>query len=336
MNEQDNQDAQAPGHDSFLDVVANMVGILIILVMVVGMRVKNAPPAAVPGRAALADPELQEDRATEASVRDEVLRLAERIRNVQAETLTQSRRRDFLAATVATLQEEIRARREQMDAEARENFDLRRALSEAKARLQQLERELHQAQVVQREPIRIESYPTPLSQTVEGEEVHFQLRGGQIVVIPLEPLIAELKQDALRQKYRLLDLPELTDTVGPIGGFRLRYTFERYDVPPDIAAETGRGGSFARLKQWTLIPVSSQLGEPPEMALAEGSEFRKALSKLQPGRATITIWTYPDSFAAFRKIKKELYHLGFAVAARPLPHGTPIRGSPEGSKSAAE
>ena len=30
------QNADAPGHDSFLDIVANMVGILIILVMVAG------------------------------------------------------------------------------------------------------------------------------------------------------------------------------------------------------------------------------------------------------------------------------------------------------------
>ena len=33
---------EAPGQDSFLDVVANLVGILIILVMVVGARAKDA------------------------------------------------------------------------------------------------------------------------------------------------------------------------------------------------------------------------------------------------------------------------------------------------------
>ena len=33
----------ASGHDSFLDIVANIVGILIILVMVVGVRARNAP-----------------------------------------------------------------------------------------------------------------------------------------------------------------------------------------------------------------------------------------------------------------------------------------------------
>ena len=37
-----NSDAEAPGQDSFLDIVANLVGILIILVMVVGARAKDA------------------------------------------------------------------------------------------------------------------------------------------------------------------------------------------------------------------------------------------------------------------------------------------------------
>lgn len=36
------------GSDSFLDVVANTVGVLIILIVLVGMRVRNAPPSASP------------------------------------------------------------------------------------------------------------------------------------------------------------------------------------------------------------------------------------------------------------------------------------------------
>ena len=127
--------------------------------------------------------------------------------------------------------------------------------------------------------------------------------------------------------------PELTETVGPVGGFRLRYTLERHDVSP---AEGGRGGSYARLQKWTIIPNSDDLGEPVRLALEQGSDFRQALKKILPGRTTITIWVYPDGFDAFRQIRKELYRLGYTIAARPLPPGTPISGSPEGSKSAAQ
>jgi hypothetical protein len=57
---------------------------------------------------------------------------------------------------------------------------------------------------------------------------------------------------------------------------------------------------------------------------------------LSPNRYTITIWTYPDSFDEFRKLKKILYQQGYAVAGRPLPEGMPIGASPSGSKSSAQ
>lgn len=329
-------DAEAPGHDSFLDIVANMVGILIILVMVVGMRVKNAPVAAIPGPAAEAVSELQEDRAVEESLRGDAFRAADAIRNLQREERVQRRRRDALALMASALQRKIQSRRDQMDAHRQALFELKRELSEARRRLEPLERQRIQAENARPEPIVIQSYPTPLSQTVNGREAHFQLRGGRIAAIPLEQLVEQLKRSAQRQKYKLLDLPELTDTVGPLGGFRLRYTLARYEVSPEMSLSTGRGGSYARLKRWTLIPVSGHLGEPVEPALAEGSEFRRALSKLRPGRHTITLWVYPDSFPAFRRIREELYAWGYSVAARPLPPGVPISGSPKGSKSAAQ
>ena len=72
------------------------------------------------------------------------------------------------------------------------------------------------------------------------------------------------------------------------------------------------------------------------LALEQGSDFRQALAKILPGRTTITIWVYPDGFEAFRQIRKELYRLNYVIAARPLPPGKPISGSPEGSKSAAQ
>ena len=336
MHRSTRQSADGPGHDSFLDIVANMVGILIILVMVVGVRVKNAPLAAIPDRASQLALELERDQATEQSLHGEVLEVAEEIRGVRQEALVQGRRRGALAVLVSALEEKIRTRRERMDSRTQELFDLRRSLSRSRLELERLDRQRVQVENARAEPIVVESYPTPLSRRVSGREAHFQLRGGRIALIPLESLIDRLKQSAQRQKYKLLNLPELTDTVGPLGGFRLRYTLERHDVSPETAMLTGRSGSYARLRRWTLIPVSSQLGEPVDLALAEGSEFRQAVSKLRPGRTTITIWTYQDSFGSFRRIKRALYLLGFSVAARPLPLGTPIAGSPAGSKSAAE
>jgi hypothetical protein len=324
------------GHDSFLDIVANMVGILIILVMVMGMRVKNAPLAAISDRDSRLATELQGDLATEEAYRGQTLAAAEETGRLQRETLLQRGKRDALAVMASALEQGIQARRKRMDAETQELFDLGRSLAQSRLELEDLERERAEVENTRPEAILVESYPTPLSRTVSDGEVHFQLSGGRIVLIPLEQLVQQLRQNAERQKYKLLDAPELTDTIGPLSGFRLRYTLERHDVSAETAMLTGRSGSYARLERWTLVPVSSQLGEPVDEALAEGSEFRQAVAKLRPGRETITVWTYQDSFASFRRIKKALYELGFSVAARPLPLGVPISGSPEGSKSAAE
>jgi len=333
-------EADAPDHDSFLDIVANMVGILVILVMVVGVRLKNAPVAAIPGPTQQVPSALEEklagEAATEKSVHDDVLAVAEQVETVKLETIVRKRQRDLAALYRADLDQQIKSRRQQMDAESRDQFDLNQSVSELELRLESLDGRRRQVEAAETAPTVLESYPTPLSKTVDRDEAHFQLLGGRIQPIPVNELTAKLKDDFRRKTYRLLNQREITGTVGPIGGFRMKYTMRRYDTTPEMARATGRSGSFVRLQRWTLVPTSSRLGDPVEEALAEGSEFRRALSKLRPGRDTISIWTYPDSFGAFRTLKKSLYHEGFSVAARPLPKGYPIAGSPDGSKSAAQ
>ena len=330
-------ETDAPGHDSFLDIVANMVGILIILVMVVGVRVKNSPLVAAIGAAGpKEDRELEKDLATETSLKSDVLRVANETRVVDHETLLQTRRRDLLATAVAALERQIQSRREQMDAQSRRRFDRARSLAESHRRLEQIEQEKARAEQDESRPTVVESYPTPLSRTVDDREAHFQLRAGRIVYVPLEELLDQLRRAFERKKYQLRDRTEYVDTLGPLGGFRLKYILVRHDIPPEMAVELGYGGQIIRLRRATFIPVAGQLGETVDDALAEGSQFRAALAKFRPGRHIVTIWSYGDSFADFRKINKELYLLGFGVAARPLEDGEFISGSPEGSKSAAQ
>jgi len=128
----------------------------------------------------------------------------------------------------------------------------------------------------------------------------------------------------------------LTETIGPVGGFRMRYVLERRHYTEEEVLASRRGGTVISLKRYELIPLSTELGEPLEAALADGSEFRQALATAKPGRTTVTLWTYPDSFAAFRTLRQELFHRGFTIAGRPVPEDLLIGGSPEGSKSAAQ
>ena len=327
-----------PGHDSFLDIVANIVGILIILVMVTGLRVRNATVEAASTdetlRAEAAA--LQTERAKANSLRRDVLAAAGKAQELARERVLRQQERDRLATLVAAWEHKIESYRGQLDQDAQRAFDLQLNLSGAKAELESLRRQRAAAQAADVPPIRIESLPTPLSKPVDGKEAHFQIRGGRVVFIPLEKLLEEFQEEARLKVRTLLQQPELTEVVGPVGGFRLRYTLVRREITDETAIAAGRAGMYATLSRWTLIPESGQLGEPIDVALGPSSRFRSALGQFRPARATVTIWTYPDSFAEFRQLKQELYQLGFPTAGRPLPHGTPIGGSPQGTKSAAE
>jgi hypothetical protein len=329
-------DEQGAGNDSFLDVVTNIVGILIILVMVVGMRAGRLPN---PGKATDANPnddELRQAEATAVGLEADVLRLAGEMESLAATAANRYAERAVLAQFVSQRQHDLDQRRQKMSVASREQFDLERSVAAAQSRLHALDDERLPPTAAKPTKIEIQNYPTPLSQTVFGKELHVQLRGGRVAPIPLDELIARFKQQAMQKVDRLRSQPELTETIGPIDGFRLRYTLERVDMPLETQLRTGQGGSYVQLYEYTLIPVSSQLGETLADATGPTSQFRTELSRHEPSRTTVTLWTYPDSFDEFRELRKELYRLGYQVAGRPLPFGQPIGGSPQGSKSSAQ
>ncbi|MBI3836550.1 MAG: hypothetical protein HY288_01275 [Planctomycetia bacterium] len=313
------------GGDSFLDVITNFVGILIILVMVVGGQAKQAIDAlsAPPDSA-----ELAAARAEAIAAEQDVHRMEAQVGAVEAELAARQAQRNQLNTLITAIEHDLAERRASLDQQSRNRYDFERDLALAKNELAQLENERQQAeQTAAPATIKVESYPTPISKTVDSKEAHFQLIGGRLTFVPFDALVDKL-QGAMREYSRKFDeQPELTDTLGPIGGFRMRYSIERFDTPR---------GSILRVTQIEFLPVSGQLGETIEMALAPESTLREKLKMMSPRQYTITVWTYPDSFAEFRRLKKELYQLGYAVAARPLPMGMPIGASPNGSKSSAE
>jgi hypothetical protein len=329
----------AVGHDSFLDVVTNMVGILIILVMVVGMRVKNAPAKATLDAQAMGVVQtIESNRATEAGLHRDMAETMRQIQSLTQEAAGRKRERDVLATAIAVIEHKVHERRAQLDATARLDFDRNRELAAAQQKLERLQQQTAAAEAVDSRPITLESYPTPIGKVVIGEEYHFQLRGGRIAFVPIEKLVLAARSDAIHKADKLFEqsaLPEFTETVGPEAGFRFRYTVRRHDTTERTPQGHVRRYGMQVVK-WTVIPVDSQLGEPVDKALVEGSQFRQILSSLRPDQATITVWVYEDSFGSFRDLRKELYKLGFPVAARPLMTGVMIAGSPKGTKSEAE
>jgi hypothetical protein len=172
------------------------------------------------------------------------------------------------------------------------------------------------------------AYPTPIGRTVNGEEMHFRIAGGRIAYIPLEELFQLAKQHTQRHSGPIAQLASRIETVGPEQGFTLDYVIE-------AKIDQARGQVLIRSREWVVRPADEAHGETIDEALQSGSRFRRVLSGAKP-ETTITLWCYPDSFAAYRQVREELHRLDIPTAGRPMPAGAPIGGSTEGSKSVVQ
>jgi len=334
MNTTDNTDPTTGDHDSFLDIVANIVGILIILVMVVSLRARNAPEEPEPdGRPSLPQSALQIDHA---ALQQDVARLALESDRMDQFIAVRSEERNRLAIMLAQGEDDIAAARNAMKTRDRELYDLKTNVRNIRKELMETETNQLRAAAAESDSKEIQNLPTPIGKSVFGKEAHFQLLGGRIIQVPIDALFEEARLQARQKVWKLDKLHEATETVGPKGGFHMRYTLEKIDLPPEVRQNARRSGYMIRSKLWELIPTQAKLGESLDVALERHSSFRAVLAKYDPTITTVTLWTYPDSFETFRAVKKELFELGFQAAARPLPTGVRIAGSPNGSRSTAQ
>jgi len=174
-----------------------------------------------------------------------------------------------------------------------------------------------------------------VARPTDGAEYHFEVRRNRVSFVDLDRLVDMVKTDARLRLRAGGTRGRLGATVGPVGSFSLRYQMGR--SLPDALAEVldSRDASY-NLLGWEIIPDGPNRGEPFETTRASSSTFARAIARLTPGRDTITMWIYPDGFALYRKLRDDLHTRGFLVAARPLPEGTSIKGSPVGSVSAGQ
>lgn len=351
--------ADAPGQDSFLDVVANLVGIMIILIMVVGFAAKKAiveagPLAAIPAEESLgpltefpdAPPassvnleelekqfvaSIQETAAVEANIAE----TNAKIKREKFEVDFRRTERDKILNLISAAEQAIKEERGKLNGNQQQQFDLAQQLAAAKAKLEELDR--LKTSVMQSTPSAgiVEHLPTPMAKTVFGKEMHFRLLGRRLSYVPWDEFIEKFKADAQQKVRKMADTPKITETIGPVQGYWMRYTLKRVDTK--VAVPTGNAiQTRVQLDRFSLISENDDAGEPVEVALQPQSEIHSLLRGRDPNHTTITVWVYPDSYGEFRRIKQDLFKLGFLCAARPMPEGHPIGGSPEGSRSSAQ
>jgi hypothetical protein len=325
------EDISSAGQDSFLDVVTNIVGILIILVMLVGGRAKKVIMDAMPARGervASLEREVETLDQTVALAESEVAELAAQGRTVATAAAFAGEARLHLATAVSAAKVEVDRLKQETDAG-------KVKAAEAAARRKELETEIErctlEAEGLAHLPAttkEVLAYPTPVGRTVNGEEIHFHIGKGRIAYIPIEDLFELAKTQTRRHSGSIAEMANRIESVGPVQGFSLDYVIE-------AKVDQARGQVLIRSREWVVRPVGSGNGETTDVALSPHSRFRQVLSAVTPD-ATVTLWCYPDSFDAYRTIREELHRLGIPTACRPMPEGAPIGGSTEGSKSVVQ
>lgn len=360
--EQHDDDDSMPGQDSFIDVVCNMVGILIVLVMIVGVRASRPAEfdaAMTPKKAKVAiaeskpvekpaeptgaaeqlvdDSELQKQIDEANNATRDLNEDAKRAADLAAQAKITEARREQLLMMQTAVEQQIAERRAKLDESGQKQFDVQRAIAEAEMKLSELTQEQVSLVSQTTEVEEVECVPTPLAKTVEGDEIHVRIKRGMLAVVPADLLLDEVRArggDYIRSGLR--DRSAVEDVYGPIDGFRMRLTVRRHTVAVQGPPGVPMPAQTAVELQGIFLPISEDIGQPIDQALQPNSPLMRQLKAKRTASPAVTAWVYPDSYTELRTLKRTMWESGVALAIRPLPHGQPIIFSTSGSKSSAQ
>lgn len=359
------------GSDSFLDILANVVGVLIIFILIAGIKARNAPVVVEQteniaqnfAMESIRPPEAQTNRPKE--IPRPYRELAAPLPAIEHEEGRQlnnelqiaiSDSRQAQAAAIH-LQNEIRisqSQRKRLKNQLDTLVGISRQQTEKTANLShafsKLEKEIGDFEEQKRKLLfrfdeahrKAESATrvirhrlNPVSKLVNGKEIHFHLSNDKIAHVPVEKLIDRMKKQIQRQQNWILKFKRHRGRVGPERGFVMSYIVQRENPSVLNRLQSGYGLVRISLTEWRIDAEYNIGSENAKQALARGSKFLQEIRAADPD-ATLTFWVYPDSFALYRQLEKFVHREGYRVAARPLPFGVPIAGSPNGTRSAGQ
>lgn len=347
--EQHDDDDSMPGQDSFIDVVCNMVGILIVLVMIVGVRAsrpaefdaamtpkKKAAQAPVDNHLVDASELMKEIEEANKQTR-ELEQEAEQVADLVVQAAATEHRRQQLLLLQAAVEQQIAERRAQLDEAGKAQFDVQRAIAEAEIKLTELTQE--QVSLVSQAPDveEIECVPTPIAKVVGDEAIHVRLKHGLLTLVPSDALMAEaMSRGGEYLRNGLRDRNAAEDVFGPIDGFRVRASVVRHDSLPQGPTDVPQPKqSFLELR-YTFLPVSEDIGQPIAQAILPNSQMMQVIKARRSSSPAIVAWVYPDSFGELRELKRALWNEGIPLAVRALDHRQLIVFSTMGSKASAQ
>ncbi len=341
MRRKMNSSEMIGGQDSFLDIVANLVGILIILVVVVGAQATSFKKEVVSTEDL--DQQLVDQEKELEHLEQQAYRMT--VDNHQLEKDISDEK--FLTKSLADERHakmmQLEMARREIERRTQDWDDLQKEVLVRKTTIDALKQQLTQVHSTmnawQHEEVTrvetIEHFPTPIVKTVFTDEIHFRLSQGKISFVPMQPLIDEMKSQWKVVAENLSNSDQAIETVGPIDGYRLQYELRKKQVTRNARNGVVRGSAI-EFDHFVILPTDQGQGEALGQALHPDGIFSRRLADRRPERTTVSIWVYPDSYNDFMMLKKELHQRGFQIASWPLDEGRPISGGPNGFKTSAQ
>ncbi|MGI5831522.1 MAG: hypothetical protein ACOX6D_03185 [Thermoguttaceae bacterium] len=362
--------SEAPpiGEDSFLDVISNMVGIMIILVMVAGVRVGNVidtpAPQTAPAVSAsasstqtdrlpvaesfLASPPAEKPFAEEnvvsktryveamkefSRLREDGLALKTEVNRLNEQMVNVKNEAAGAEAEYRGLTAEIAAAEAAVERAGREKTDSEQARLQQASELRRLDAESNRLKAeVQRL-----AETRPKAKLLENMPTPLtkKVEGSEGVFALRGEKISHVPISYFAERVRgyfrtIRDLEKgsFQEEFGPYEGYTFRFRCSLHKVH----ADDGRILMNVVFDEGEFIP-NPEIGETWETAVREESEFRKKLAMYLRSSSVITLSVYPDSFALLREVKKFLLENDYTIAIRPMPSDKNIIISPNGSES---
>src|SRR5580698_483216 len=288
------------GSDSFLDVVANIVGILIILIVVAGIKAgatpvtvervtqylqKHAAPKAseaaksvVPAKPKEVEPK-RPDRQPPLIIPEspELVRQAEKLQaqltaleaNDQASATkmkTASNDEKEIERRTAKVKRAIEEELSELTQEQKKFVDAQSKLEHEKTGLLQLEVDVQRAQAQKPAVKTLRHKLTPVSRMIQGKELHYQLLNNRVAYVPIQELMEQMRQSITDHRSRLYREGFLQGQVGPILGFRMDFIARVRRLSTIDELRQGSSSSV-ELSRWQLRPEPDFDSEGPESAL---------------------------------------------------------------------
>lgn len=322
---------ELPAQDSFLDLVANIVGIMILLVVIVGIQAANSVPELI-STTSSEPPQISELEVEQAErelhqIQTEHFQLISRADRLERQAEQLDRERVSLLGYVDEVERELKRHRDQLDSQQQEEFDVRLAIAEAEQEYDDLARQLLALDSGIEQTATLKNVATPIARAVTHDEITVWVHQGRVAIVPRDELLDLAQRDVSRRSH----IPNGISTVGPVNGFLLQYALVSRSLPTRSGATARMTGVVGEIR-----PTAQHQGWAIDSACEQDSLFREHLAKFKPSTTAVTFWTPGTGFEDVGRLRELAANLGFSTAIRPLPEGRYIQFSPWGRKTQAQ